>query len=98
MPQGLQIWDENGVLILDSSASMARVCGMVSGTLNAPTNGTVEIEQKYFINNTVFYLLTETAVLDTDLASALSIVDINIDDGRRIVYSNLPCNMIYGVY
>lgn len=97
MPQGLQIWDENGVLILDSSTRMARVCGMVGGTLSTPASGAVEIEQKYFINNTVFYLLTETAVLDTELASALSIADINID-GRKIVYSDLPCNMIYGVY
>ena len=97
MPQGLQIFDENGVLILDSSTRMARVCGMVGGTLSTPTSGTVEIEQKYFVNNAVFYLLTETAVLDTKLASALSIADINID-GRKIVYSDLPCNMIYGVF
>lgn len=97
MAQGLQVWDEYGRVIVDTDSSMARVCGIVSGSIHAPSSGSVSIDPIYFNNNTAFAILTETAVLDTDLASALSKASININ-GNVISYNNLPCDMIYGVY
>lgn len=34
MPQGLQVWDANGVLILDTTTRMVRVAGSLNTTIN----------------------------------------------------------------
>lgn len=97
--QGLQVFDGAGNLVFDSSTQIARVIGVISGSLSSPSTGFVEVPTEYYLNNTVFYTLLETAV-DTNnktLAAALSKLEMSIV-GNRINYKNLPCNVLYGVY
>lgn len=97
MAQGLQVFDENGVTIYDSDSRLARVVGTVTASLGSPKTGYVDIPLQYFENNTVFFVLTETAAAANSMAIALSLLTISVN-GRRINYTNLPCDLIYGVY
>lgn len=97
MPQGLEVFNEQGLSVFNSADRVVRIIGVITGTEAAPSSGSVTVPLEYFSNNTLFYFLTETAVGLTPLGKALSEARINVS-GSTISYSSVPCNIIYGVY
>lgn len=97
MAQGLQVFDERGLSVFNSSDRPVRIIGVIIGTEVAPSSGSVTVPLEYFNNNTLFYFLTETAVGLTPLGKAFSEARINVSS-NTISYSKLPCNIVYGVY
>ena len=97
MPQGLEVFNEQGLSVFNSADRVVRIIGVITGTEAAPSSGSVTVPLEYFNNNTLFYFLTETAVGLTPLGKALSGARINVS-GSTIVYSSVPFNIIYGVY
>lgn len=97
MPQGLEVFNEQGLSVFNSADRVVRIIGVITGTQAAPTSGTVSVPLEFFNNNTLFYFLTETAVGTTPLGKALSETRINVSN-NTITYTKVPCNIIYGVY
>lgn len=97
MPQGLEVFNEQGLSVFNSADRVVRIIGVIAGTEATPSSGSVTVPLEYFSNNTLFYFLTETAVGLTPLGKALSEARINVS-GNTISYSSVPCNIIYGVY
>lgn len=97
MAQGLEVFNEQGLSVFNSADRIVRIIGVITGSEAAPSSGSVSVPLEYFDNNTLFYFLTETAVGLTPLGKALSEARINVSN-NTISYSNVPCNIIYGVY
>lgn len=97
MPQGLEVFNELGQSVFNSSDRPVRIIGVITGSESSPTSGTVTVPLEFFNNNTLFYFLTETAVGLTPLGKALSEARINVSN-NTITYTKVPCNIIYGVY
>lgn len=97
MPQGLQTFDENGIVVYDSNTRLSRVCGIIKGggTGNL-VSGYVDIPAEYYANNTPFFMVTGSN-LATTLSSSPAAPTITMS-GRRITYKNLRSDIIYGVF
>lgn len=97
MPQGLQIWDASGNLILDTSSSVGRQTGAQTiGT--DPYTGTITVSG-YTSSTTIWYI----APISMTLGDPPTIFDIAAGNfsvsGSNISWEIYdPTRIIYGVY
>lgn len=97
MPQGLQVWDKNGVLTVDLTDRL----GLAIGSVNTGTsNGSIQVPQ--FQGNTPFYYalsLSDNAASSprisiTGTTLSWTFVDITINGE---VAARVPSNIFFGV-
>jgi len=95
MPQGLQIWDASGNLILDTSSHIGRVLGVA--TLTGGTNGSVT--DANFSTGTPFWHLQPNATYPTKLPDiTISGTTLNWNFQAGYTWSGMSFKLIYGVY
>lgn len=97
MSIGLEIYDEHGKIIFDTSSRLTRIVGQISATMNNKASGKVVIPSEYLNNNKIFFIMSESAVDNNDFAIAMTQAEIIIGSDH-ISYKNIPCDFIYGVY
>lgn len=100
MQQGLQTFDENGIVVYDSNTRLSRVCGIITGgTAQNAISGYVDIPAEYYTNNTPFFIVTGMNLATTYAGTDRNKLPPKITlSGSRITYENLRCDIIYGVF
>lgn len=100
VPQGVQIFNEEGKKIYDINSQAVRFCGVIDGgTVDTPVSGSVTVPSEFVQgNNEVFYMFPESVLSawSDKYIRALGFSKIWIE-GNTIHYSKLPTPVYYGV-
>ena len=91
MPQGLQVWDENGLITLDTSN---RVTTLLAEFERSGDNFQISYANDMFMNNNYFYILSPSTlgakgtplIVETDLVGNTLTISVENNDRPRKIY------------
>lgn len=96
MPQGLEVRDTNGVIVMDTSTRVGKFLGIITGGTNANNSksGSVTVPTSRVPSGAQLYYIT-TSQFSTQSGWEYNKVTIT---GNVIKYTNLVGVLYYGVY